>query len=182
MRNSRGSWMFALLLAGTLGIAGCSGGKTTEHAAPVSKAMAVLHPIQGSGSEGTVTFSKEKDGIRVVAQVIGLKPGLHGFHVHEFGDCSPPDARNAGDHFNPAKLPHGGPTGDKRHAGDMGNLEAGANGVGKYDAVVSHLAFEGPNSIIGRSIIVHALPDDLSTQPTGGAGARITCGVIGIVK
>ncbi len=182
MKKARGSLVFALFLTGTLGLLGCSGGKTAEHAAPVSKAMAVLHAIQGSGAEGSVTFSKEKDGIRVVAQVVGLKPGLHGFHVHEFGDCSPPDARNAGDHFNPSKAPHGGPTGDKRHAGDMGNIEAGANGVGKYDAVIPHLTFEGPGSIIGRSVIVHALPDDLSTQPTGGAGARISCGVIGIVK
>jgi len=182
MRNLRGIGLFALVFVAVVAFIGCSGDKGADQKPAVSKAMAVLHPTQGNKVEGTVTFMKERNGIRVMAQVIGLKPGLHGFHIHEFGDCSPPDARNAGDHFNPAKMPHGGPTSEKKHVGDLGNIEAGENGVGKYDAVVSQLAFDGQNSIIGRSVVVHALPDDLTTQPTGGAGARQACGVIGIVK
>ncbi|NLI81211.1 MAG: superoxide dismutase family protein [Deltaproteobacteria bacterium] len=182
MRNVQGIGLFALVFLGVVAVVGCgSGGKSDEKQA-ISKAMATLHPTQGNQVQGTVTFTREKSGIRVTAQVVGLKPGLHGFHIHEFGDCSAPDARNAGDHFNPAKMPHGGPTSEKKHVGDLGNIEAGESGVGKYDAVVSQLAFDGPNSIIGRSVIVHALPDDLVTQPTGGSGARQACGVIGILK
>ena len=182
MKNLHGIWLFALVLALAAGLTGCSGGKTVDQGTPVSKAMAVFHPTQGNNVEGTVTFMKEKSGVRVTAQLVGLKPGLHGFHVHEFGDCSAPDGKGAGDHFNPAKHPHGGPTGEKKHAGDLGNIEAGQNGAGKYEGVDAQMTLEGPNSIIGRSVIIHALPDDFTTQPTGGAGARIACGVIGIVK
>src|SRR5271169_5710736 len=87
----------------------------------VKKAIAVLHPASGSQVTGTVTFTAAGDSVQVVADVTGLTPGKHGFHIHEFGDCSAADASSAGGHFNPMKKPHGAPDAAERHAGDMGN-------------------------------------------------------------
>ena len=112
----------------------------------------------------------------------GLAPGNHGFHIHEFGDCSAADFTSAGGHFNPAGNPHGGPKDAKRHEGDMGNVEAGADGSATIDYTDNELRFEGSQSILGRGVIVHANPDDFKTQPTGNAGGRVACGVVGVAK
>lgn len=179
-------WMAVLAGLLVLGVAAglsCGGGK--QQAAgegSVTKAVAVLNPTEGSKVHGVVTFTQDANGIRVVAAVDGLTPGKHGFHIHEFGDCTSPDGNSAGGHFNPHGALHAGPTEEKRHAGDLGNIEAGPNGAAKYDRVDAHLTFSGKDSIVGRSVIVHAQPDDLATQPTGGAGARLVCGVIGVAK
>jgi Cu-Zn family superoxide dismutase len=149
---------------------------------PSPKAIAVLHPTKGSETKGTVTFTKGKDGVRVVAEITGLTPGKHGFHIHEFGDCSSDDGKSAGGHFNPTHAQHGAPDSEPRHAGDLGNLEADSSGTAKVDVVDKHLAFEGATSILGRSVIVHEKADDLKSQPAGDAGGRIACGVIGIAK
>jgi Cu-Zn family superoxide dismutase len=150
--------------------------------APITKALAVLAPLGSSGVSGTVTFSKAEGGVKVWARVSGLKPGAHGFHIHEFGDCSAPDGGSAGGHFNPTAEPHAGPHDMTRHAGDMGNVTAGADGVATVEYVDPRVSFEGPNSILGRGVIVHANPDDLKTQPTGNAGGRVACGVVGAAK
>lgn len=168
----------------------CAQGEHTGHsaAAPahdsatVTKAVAVLYPTQGSAVSGTITFVKEPAGVRVVADLTGLTPGNHGFHIHEFGDCSAPDAMSAGSHFNPAGAPHAGPDADARHAGDLGNIVADSAGVAHYERVDAHMSFSGPNSIIGRGVIVHEKADDLTTQPTGAAGGRVACGTIGVGK
>jgi Cu-Zn family superoxide dismutase len=155
-----------------------------KHAAPaVTKAIAVLSPTQGNSVHGVVTFTKlEFGGVRVVATVEGLTPGEHGFHVHAHGDCSAVDASSAGGHFNPEHKDHGGPDAPVRHVGDLGNLTADVLGKATYDRIDSKLALEGPNSIIGYGLIVHEKADDLKTQPTGNAGARVACGVIGVAK
>ena len=150
--------------------------------APVTKAVAVLSPLGSSGVSGSVTFTKVAEGVRVSARISGLKEGVHGFHVHEFGDCSAPDGASAGGHFNPGGEPHAGPHDAARHTGDMGNLTAGADGVATLDYVDARAGFEGPNSILGRGVIVHANADDLKTQPTGNAGGRVGCGVVGTAK
>lgn len=150
--------------------------------APVTKAVAVLNPLGSSGVSGAVTFSKAEGGVKVSAKVSGLKPGAHGFHVHEFGDCSAADGTSAGGHFNPSAEPHAGPHDAQRHAGDMGNVTAGADGVATVEYVDPRASFDGPYSVLGRGVIVHANPDDLKTQPTGNAGGRIACGVVGAVK
>ena len=168
----------------------CAQGEHTGHSAAaqpqesatVTKAVAVLYPTQGSTVSGTVTFIKESGGMRVVADVTGLTPGTHGFHIHEFGDCSAPDGASAGGHFNPTSAPHAGPDADARHAGDLGNIIADSAGVAHYERLDSHMSFAGPNSIIGRGVIVHEKADDLTTQPTGAAGGRVACGVIGVAK
>ncbi len=149
----------------------------------VKKAVAVLSAASGSEVSGTVTFTQAENGVRVVAEVRGLDAnGTHGFHVHEFGDCTAPDATSAGGHFNPTGAPHGGPTDDHRHVGDMGNLESDAQGVAKLDYIDPLIELNGPNSIIGHAVIVHEKADDLKSQPTGDAGGRIACGVVGVAK
>lgn len=148
----------------------------------VTKAIAVLSPTKGSSVHGTITFTREAKGVRVIADIEGLTPGDHGFHIHEFGDCSAPDATSAGGHFNPGKHPHAGPDAEMRHAGDLGNITADATGKAHYDRVVEQMELAGPHSIIGRGVIVHEKVDDLKTQPTGNAGPRIACGAIAVAK
>ena len=89
-----------------------------------TRAVAVLHAPQGNDVTGLVTFTKVKDGVRIQATISGLTPGKHGFHVHQFGDCSAPDGKSAGGHFNPHTKNHGAPAADPRHAGDLGQARA----------------------------------------------------------
>ncbi|WP_333840603.1 superoxide dismutase family protein [Pelomicrobium sp.] len=142
-------------------------------------ATAELKPLKGSGVNGTVHFTQKGDKVLVVAEVKGLKPGPHGFHIHEKGDCSAPDGMSAGGHFNPHGKKHGGPNDPDRHAGDLGNLVADASGNAKLTLETADLSIgSGPGNLLGRSVIVHADPDDFKTQPHGNAGARIACGLI----
>ena len=142
-------------------------------------ALATLAPTQGNTVKGTVRFHESKGKTHIVANVAGLKPGRHGFHIHDKGDCSAPDGSSAGGHFNPTTHKHGAPDAAEHHAGDLGNIEADAKGRARLDRTVDFLTLaDGPNSVIGRSVIVHAQEDDLQTQPTGNAGARLACGVI----
>lgn len=152
------------------------------HAESAKKALATLSPTEGSSVEGTVSFEQTADGVRVIAHVSGLTPGKHGFHIHQYGDCSALDGKSAGGHFNPEGTKHGGPDAAERHVGDLGNLVADENGHAHYDRIDSQLSLEGPHSIIGRAVIVHTGEDDLTSQPTGAAGSRAACGVIGIVS
>jgi Cu-Zn family superoxide dismutase len=157
-------------------------GLTTALADVPTKAIAVLHPTKGSNVEGTVTFTKIGDEIKVVADVTGLSPGKHGFHIHEFGDCSSPDGKAAGGHFNPANALHAGHDAAQRHVGDLGNIEADNSGKAHLELTDKLMTMSGENSIIGRGLIVHEKADDLKTDPTGNAGGRVACGVIGIAK
>jgi Cu-Zn family superoxide dismutase len=148
----------------------------------ITKAVAVLHPTQGNGVSGTVTFTRVDNGVEVEADLMGLSSGKHGFHIHEFGDCSAPDGTSAGGHYNPTGQPHAGPGQSKRHMGDLGNIEADNSGKARYKRVDSHLVLNGPDSIIGRGVIVHGGADDLKSQPSGAAGPRVACGVIGVAQ
>ena len=147
------------------------------------KAIAVLHPTAGNKVSGTVTFTEVADGVQVHAEITGLTPGNHGFHVHEFGDCSAADASSAGAHFNPTNKSHAGPDDPERHVGDMGNVEANGSGKATLEYVDHQISLTNDQqSAIGRSVVVHAKADDLKTQPSGDSGARIACGVIGRAK
>ncbi len=148
-------------------------------ASPVKKAVAVLQPARDGKVQGVITFEQTATGVKVSGSVAGLTPGAHGFHVHEFGDCSAPDFTSAGGHFNPGAQPHGAPADAKRHAGDLGNIEAGADGSATVAHTDSALKLAGA---VGRAVIVHAKADDLKTQPTGDAGGRLACGVIGVAQ
>ena len=142
------------------------------------KVEAVLKPTQGNSVSGIVSFRQDSDAVVVRAQVAGLTPGAHGFHIHEKGDCSAPDATSAGGHFNPSGKPHGSPDHADHHVGDMPQLMADASGNARLTARLAGLALDGGNGIIGRGVIVHAAPDDFKTQPTGNSGARVACGVV----
>jgi superoxide dismutase, Cu-Zn family len=135
----------------------------------------------GSKLSGKATLSEVDGGVKVVLSVEGVTPGGdHGAHVHEKGDCSAADGASAGGHFNPQGNEHALPTVAKRHLGDLGNLKIGKDGKGSLEITIpgANLKPGDPNSFAGKSIIVHAKKDD-GGQPTGNAGGRIGCGVIG---
>jgi Cu-Zn family superoxide dismutase len=150
----------------------------------VKTLVCVLEPTGENRCRGIVRFHATADGVKVVADVEGLVPNQkHAIHAHEFGDCSDlAKAESAGSHFNPDQHPHGDPAkDDHRHAGDFGNLQADAAGKAHLELEVKNATLVGPNALLGRSVIVHEKPDDFG-QPTGNAGPRIACGVIGIAK
>lgn len=169
----------------TLSWIGCAGPDAHKASAekasePVKtmKAVAELSPAANSKVKGTVTFTRRGDKTHVVAVLTGLTPGLHGFHIHEKGDCTAPDASSAGGHFNPTTTEHGGPEAIHRHVGDFGNVEADPVGHVFFTKDFPNIDFDGPASILGRAVIIHANADDLTTQPSGNAGGRVACGVI----
>lgn len=148
------------------------------------KAVAYLSPTQGNeGLSGHVVFQKGNDGIDISAHIEGLDANSeHGFHVHQYGDCSAADGTSAGGHFNPEGLPHGGPGHDARHVGDLGNVRVDDRGMVQHEDIDSKLSMAGEHSILGRAVVVHAGHDDMNSQPTGNAGARLLCGVIGVAN
>ncbi|MCY5962206.1 superoxide dismutase family protein, partial [Salmonella enterica subsp. enterica serovar 1,4,[5],12:i:-] len=123
------------------------------------RAVAVLI---GEVVSGTVYFDQDAptSEVKVTGEVKGLTQGLHGFHIHEFGDNTN-GCTSAGPHFNPENKEHGGPTDAVRHAGYLGNITAESNGVAKVNISDKMISLCGPMSIIGRTIVVHADPDDL---------------------
>jgi Cu-Zn family superoxide dismutase len=154
--------------------AGCTSMRT-----PGPSATADLAPTQGNSARGTVTFTQVGERVRVVANLSGLAPGPHGFHLHEKGDCSAPDAMSAGGHFNPLGKPHAHYESAERHAGDMPAIVADAAGNTTLAVTLDTIRTgSGPTDIVGRSVIVHKDADDYRTQPTGNAGARVACGVV----
>ncbi len=140
-----------------------------------------LEAKSGSKLSGSAMLMEVDGGVKVTLSVEGVKPGGdHGAHIHEKGDCSAPDGASAGGHFNPAGNDHALPATPKRHLGDLGNLTIGKDGKGSLEITIpgANLKAGDPNSFAGKSIIVHAKKDD-GGQPTGNAGGRIGCGVIG---
>ncbi|MCA9522808.1 MAG: superoxide dismutase family protein [Myxococcales bacterium] len=144
--------------------------------------VVVVHATAGHNVKGVIWFIQEKGYVHVKGTLSGLTPGKHGFHVHQFGDCSKSDGTSAGGHFNPKKMKHGAPQMKMRHDGDLGNIVADKQGNAQIEWKDKTMQLKGPRSIIGRGVIVHAKEDDLKTQPTGNAGARVGCGVIGWSK
>jgi Cu-Zn family superoxide dismutase len=153
---------------------------TPEAAPTVTTNVAGAQLAGPGGATAVVTFTEEAGGVHVVARVQGAKPGPHGFHVHAGASCDAPDFTTAGDHFNPSNSPHGSPTSPQHHAGDFGNVEVGADGTGNVDLVTAGLSLGtgGPDDVLGKAVILHENPDDLTSQPSGNAGARIACGVV----
>ncbi len=158
-----------------------AGNPAGEPPTKVISARAILAPVGDSTASGKVEFLALPEGVQVEARVSGLDQLLHGFHIHEVGDCSAADASSAGGHYNPVNSRHGSPLAESggRHSGDLGNLAADPlNGEAHYVRVDKMIALDGDGSIIGRAVVVHAGEDDFQTQPSGDAGARIACGVI----
>jgi Cu-Zn family superoxide dismutase len=143
------------------------------------RASARIEGRSGSSLTGTASFSEQSGGVLVELSVTNAPPGWHAVHVHEKGDCSAADGSSAGTHFNPAGHKHGSPHAAEHHAGDLGNMWVDEHGNGRHVLLMPVLAVtDGPNSVRGRALIVHAAADDLVTDPTGNAGGRIGCGVI----
>lgn len=142
-------------------------------------ATATLASTSGSTAQGTVHFLQLADGsVDVMADLTGVTPGVHGFHVHEKGDCGD-NGNAAGGHFNPTGAPHAGPEAASHHSGDFGNVTADAKGeVHTHFTTRSITVTEGSQSVVGHAVILHANPDDLTTQPSGNAGPRVACGVV----
>lgn len=153
--------------------------ETAEQSSAPTKAHATLKAPAGSKLKGMIHFTEEDGKMKIETFVDGLKPGPHGFHIHETGDCSAKDFSSAGGHFNPTSAQHGSAQGHKRHAGDLGNLVAN-NKLKAYTTIeVEGITLQsGDNNIIGKAIIIHKDKDDLKSQPTGNSGGRIACGVI----
>ncbi|XVE59441.1 hypothetical protein DITRI_Ditri05aG0046800 [Diplodiscus trichospermus] len=148
--------------------------------AATKKAVAVLKG--DSKVEGVVTLTQEDDGPTTVnARVTGLTPGPHGFHLHEYGDTTN-GCMSTGAHFNPNNMTHGAPKDEVRHAGDLGNIVANAEGVAEATIIDKQIPLSGPNSVVGRAFVVHELEDDLGkgghelSLTTGNAGGRLACG------
>ena len=142
-------------------------------------AMAMLQPSTGSTAHGAVHFNQMADGtVDVQIDLSGVPPGVHGFHVHDKGDCGD-NGMAAGGHFNPMNMQHAAPDAASHHAGDFGNVTAEANGeIHTHFNTHSITLGPGMTSAGGHAVILHANPDDLTTQPTGNAGPRIACGLI----
>lgn len=155
-------------------LAGC---QTTPEDPP--RATAQLKSASGSKAIGEATFEQiGNNKVRVFLFAQGLKPNAqHGVHIHEVGDCSAPDASSAKGHFNPTGKPHGAP--GAGHAGDLPMLKANAKARGNINYDAQGLTVTpGSSSVVGKAIVIHADPDDLTSQPAGNSGARIACGVI----
>ncbi|XP_024024681.1 superoxide dismutase [Cu-Zn] 2 [Morus notabilis] len=143
--------------------------------------------ITGENSiRGSLHFVRDPNGpTHVKGRITGLSPGLHGFHIHALGDTTN-GCNSTGPHFNPLKKDHGAPADKERHAGDLGNILAGPDGVAEVSIKDWQIPLSGPHSILGRAVVVHADPDDLGrgghelSKSTGNAGARVGCGIIGL--
>jgi Cu-Zn family superoxide dismutase len=155
-----------------------AGSKTAEKA---PTATAPLEAKSGSKVTGTATFTQKGKDVTVVVNVENAPPGKHAVHIHDKGDCSSPDGKSAGDHWNPSTDQHGAWSAEHHHLGDIGNMDVGPDGKGTITLTTNKWAVAGaPTSdgVIGHAIIVHGGVDDFKTQPTGNAGPRIACGVI----
>lgn len=144
-------------------------------------ASAQMAPTRGATANGALAVSADPDGVRISGAVQGLpSEGEFGFHVHERGDCSAPDASSAGEHFNPANQQHGHPDGDARHGGDMLNIKSNAEGIAQVDLVAKGVSLHDgrPSDVLGKALVIHAKPDDYKSQPAGNSGDRLACGVI----
>lgn len=142
------------------------------------QAKAILEPVEGSAVKGVVTFKEEKKGVKIVADFTGLTPGEHGLIIHEFGECKGAGAVDAGRHHNPNKAPHAGPNDSPRHSGDLGNVKADGRGKAHMERIDFVIRLDGPESILGKSIVVHKYRDDYISQPSGNTGPGQACGII----
>ena len=180
-RASSFASLWASLAAGALIACGGSS-KTPDHPpgpAPGTEGVAVLESRSGSNVTGEARLLDTGDGVQVTVTVAGATPGKHGVHVHQVGDCSAPDAKSTGDHFNPETHQHGAPGVPEHHVGDFGNIEVGDDGNGTLTLVVPGATLTpGPMSLTDRAVVVHASEDDFTTQPSGNSGDRVACGVI----
>ena len=159
----------------------CSGLNKIQEADDVIKAVVQLEHVEGDITGGIVMKQEPGKPTIIRGLIKGLTPGLHGFHVHEFGDLSK-GCESAGGHYNPDGVDHGDLA--EGHVGDLGNIEANEDGIARFKIVARRIDLSGDRSIVGRAIVIHADQDDLGkggdeeSLKTGNAGERVACGVI----
>ncbi|MDB2521106.1 superoxide dismutase family protein [Flavobacteriaceae bacterium] len=168
---------FSFLIVLLSGIIGCQ-------EATVKEIEISLNAKSNSNTSGEVSFT-EKDGVvSMEAHIYGLDPGTHAIHLHEKADCSSPDGKSTGGHWNPTFEQHGAWKDESGfHRGDIGNFEADDNGHGmiKFSTDLWCIDCDDPiKNIVGKAVIVHQGADDLISQPSGAAGSRVSCA--GIVQ
>jgi len=143
-----------------------------------------LNPKSESTASGEVRFREEEGKVTLNASISGLTEGIHAIHIHEKADCSSEDGKSAGGHWNPTFQPHGAwGTSEGYHRGDIGNFQASKEGNGTVTFTTDLWCLgcdDETKNILGKAIIVHQGEDDLTSQPSGAAGARISCS--GIIK
>ena len=153
----------------------------TMQAANAQTAHADLINAQGQ-KIGAAKLTQTNDGVQMEVSVSQLPPGTHGIHLHTVGKCETPGFTTAGGHFNPGMKKHGTENPEGSHAGDLVNLEVGADGTAKATFVTTAVTLgQGPNSLFhqgGTALVIHEKADDYKSDPAGNSGARIACGVI----
>ncbi len=184
-----------VILGIALGLAGCAhkGAAATESAAAAAQsepnidaglskeAHAHIEPKSGNTTlKGHSEFVASPVGVKLVLHIEGAPPGEHGAHIHETGDCSDPEAKSAGGHWNPSGHKHGAPPPTSSHLGDLGNLKVGEDGMGHLEVTSEgwKLGDGSAEDVVGKAIVIHGGPDDLVSDPAGNSGPRIGCGVI----
>lgn len=167
-------------ILGTMLILGVTATQAQGHAVPPT-AKADLVNAQGE-TIGEATFTRAPGGVLIRVKAKGLPPGEHGFHVHEGAECHGPGFASAGGHFNPDKKKHGFKNPDGPHAGDLPNVTVAPDGTLNAETLAKLVTLDdGPNSLLregGTSLMIHAGPDDYTTDPSGNSGARLVCGTI----
>ena len=153
---------------------------TPQPPAALPTATAALEARSNSTTTGTATFTEENGKVTLKLEVAGATPGEHGTHIHQVGDCSAPDATSAGAHWNPETHNHGAPGTGEQHLGDLGNITVGADGKGTLTISMAawKLGDGSTTDVVGKAVIVHANPDDFTTQPTVNSDGLVACGVI----
>lgn len=168
----------ALALGSGLAQAADDHGKHAHEVEMPKHGITVLVPTEGNKTRGMLRLTQVGKDLKITGKVRNLAPGEHGFHIHEFGDQRGKDGSAAGGHFNPHGHEHGAP-GETSHVGDLGNITADQQGVATVDVVAKDTPL---HFVLGRAFVVHAGKDDLKSQPSGDAGARVATGVIGVAN
>lgn len=148
------------------------------------QAIATIGPASDSSVAGMAVFTQNGDQITLTIEIQNASPGIHAVHIHEKGDCSSPDGKSAGGHWNPTGVAHGKWGEGEFHLGDIGNITVGEDGTGSIDLTTDlwEIGTGSDVDVVGRGIIVHAGADDFTSQPSGAAGARIGCGAIALAE
>ncbi|MBD0379247.1 superoxide dismutase family protein [Paenibacillus sedimenti] len=177
-----------ILMTATMMMLLLSGCQTTQNVATIEAAappQEINVPLIGATGQkiGNAKVLAVQEGVRIEVQVSGLKPGLHGLHIHEKAVCEAPAFESAGTHFNPTHMEHGFHNSKGYHAGDLPNLLVDAQGNGNYDVIAKTVVLlpDKPNSLLktgGTSIVIHEQVDDYKTDPSGNSGKRIACGAV----
>lgn len=173
-----------LIMLAIVGLSGLAATISTTRAVPQQSALSGHADIVNAQGQkiGTAMIRPSDNGVRIDVEVSQLSPGTHGIHIHTVGKCEGPAFASAGGHFNPTSKKHGKENPEGPHAGDLLNIEVGADGTGKASLLAPNATLgEGPNSLFhegGTALVIHEKADDFKTDPAGNSGARIACGVI----